>query len=190
MATFTLKAWVNRSITLALAGQDLLTSPMLDPEEIAEAHAHHVMREVAEEFAADPLLAPYVTETVTVALTNGTGTLPTRVLEQFLTTAVVSDSADATVAEKMRFLAWDDFVRAPIDTNRGYFSVKGTSFYLVRPGAAYTPGSGMTGNIDITTQAAIDWPANESATIAATLKFELALVERLALRLAPVRKAA
>jgi hypothetical protein len=138
------------------------------------------MREVAEEFAADESLRPYVTETVTIALTNGVGTIPTRVLENFLPQATVSDPALATVVSKMVFLPWEDFTRAAADSDRGYFSVKGTSFYLVRPGSAYAAGSGMTGNMDVAVAAAVDMPASESATITCPLKFELALVQRLA----------
>ncbi|HWT01202.1 MAG TPA: hypothetical protein VN256_13215 [Pyrinomonadaceae bacterium] len=186
---FTLKQWINRASDLALSGEDLNVSAVLDPEQIAESWAHHVMREVAEEFAADPMLAPYVTETVTIALTNGAGTLPSRVLEGFISDdRVVLSTSDATVAEKMRFLPWDDFIRAPADTNRGYFSVKGTSFYYVAPGSAYTPGSGVTGNVDLTTFAAVDMPASESATITCPLRLELALVERLATKIRVPRR--
>lgn len=187
---FTLRQWVTRSATLALSGEDMLSTPILDPEDIAETYAHQVMFEVSEEIASDPNMRSLITEAITIALTNGVGTLPSRVLTKFLSEAVLSDPADATVVEKMVFLPWEDFIRAPIDTNRGYFSVRGTSIYLVRPGSAYTPGAGMTGNISLSVPAAFDMPTLETDTIVVPLRVELALVDRLAERLRPPRKAA
>lgn len=186
---FHLKQWVNRSIALALSGEDMTSTPILDPEDIAETWAHHCMYEVTETFASDETTRRLVTETITIALTNGVGALPSRVLTQFLPEAVVSDPADATVVRRMTWLPWEDFIRAPIDANRGYFSTKGSSFYLVRPGAAYTPGVGMTGNVDVTVAAGFDMPANETAAITVPLRVEVALVQALAEKLRPRRAA-
>lgn len=179
---FNLRQWVTRSIALALAGEDMLTTSVLDPEDIAETYAHHVMYEVCEEFAADPNLSSLVTESLTVALTNGIGTLPEKALVRFLSKAVVSDPADATLARKMRYLPWEAFIRQNTsNANRGYFSVNALNqFALIRPSAAYTPGTGMTGNITLTIPTAPDMPANETATITVTRQVEEALVRRLA----------
>lgn len=190
---FTLKQWTTRALAIALVGED--ESAYQSAEDSAEALAHHVMYEVAEELASDPATAPLVEETVTVALTNGVGALPAKVLTRHLRRATVFDSADATLSRKVRYLPWRKFVR-PLTSRYGSFSVKaGTAFYLVRPGSTYTPGSGMTGNVEITTACAPDMPATESATISVPLKVEEMLVERLAARLkipapVPQRRAA
>jgi len=185
---FSLKQWTTRSIALALAGEDMNTTPVLDPEDIAEAYAHHCMFEVAELFAADPATRHLVTETITIALTNGAGTIPSRVLPAYVPFATVTDPADPAMGRKMRWVPWEDFIRTVADANRGYFSSKGTTLYLTRPSAAYVEGAGMTGNISLTTAAAVDMPATESATIAVPLRIELALVEALAAKLRVPRR--
>lgn len=187
---FSLRQWIERSATLALAGEDMLTVPTLDPEETAETWAHHVMFEVSEGLASDSATHPLVETTVTVALTNGVGTLPSKVLINYLPKATVTRAGDATMARKLRYLPWHEFVR-PLSTRFGSFSVRdGSEFNLVLPGATYTPGSGYTGNVSLITACAYDMPATESATISVPLKVEELLVRALAEKLVAKRRAA
>lgn len=179
---FTLKQWMVRSTVIALQGEPE-NSVLADIDDTAEALAHEVMVEVCEEAGRDPNLAPLVTETVTIALTTGTGTIPTKMLVEFLPIATVNDPADATLSRKMRFLPWKDFIRPSIST-LGYFSARNiTSFSMTRPGTAYNPASGMTGNIEVIIPCAPDMPAAESTTITVARKIEELLVKRLAERL-------
>ncbi len=180
---FTLRQWLTRAIAVASAGEDDTANPLLNVEDSAEALAHHVAFEVAEQFASDPRTLPLVEETVTISLTNGVGTLPSKVLVNALPRATVTRSADATMAKKMRYLPWRDFVRS-LSSRFGSFSVRnGTQFNLVLPGATYTPGTGLTGDVSLTAACAPEMPATDSATIAVHLKVEEALVRRLAERL-------
>lgn len=183
---FTLSQWINRAIAIAQAGEDQNTSITLNVDDTAEALCSNVMFEVAEAFASDPLLALYVTESVTLALVNGTIALPSRVLTKFMPDASVADPADAAMAEKMRWASWAEFIR-PLDNTLGYFAVVGQNFFMTRPTVSYSPGTGMTGNVSLTIPCTYDMPASETATITVPLKVEEQLVLKLAERLKPQR---
>lgn len=178
---FTLSQWVARSITIALQGGETEESVYQEAIDIAEAMAHAVMVEVCEDAARGEALL--VTETVTIALANGTGVLPTKVLSEFLPTATVEDPSDATMANKMRYLPWRDFARPSISTY-GYFTMRNqTEFDMTRPGTGYVPGAGYTGNISLTIPCVTDMPGSQTATITVNRKIEQLLVARLAERM-------
>lgn len=119
---------------------------------VAELLVPRVLTWVGQRAAANPARRALVTDTHTILLTNGVGVMPANALVEFMELAAVSDPLDATMARKMRWIPdWREFVR-PLDLTLGYFTASnsGNDFVMTRPGAVYTPGSGYTGNIDLT----------------------------------------
>lgn len=118
---------------------------------VAELLVPRVLTWVAQRAAADPARRSLVTTKFAVALVNGVGPVPADALTEYMKFAAVNDPADPTMARKMRWIAhWDQFIR-PLDSTLGYFTVtdNGTDFVMTRPGVAYAPGAGMTGNIEL-----------------------------------------
>lgn len=179
--SLTLQSLVDRAVNIALAGRDI-TALSLNVEDIAEDLAPTVFYGIARRAASDPRRKGLVENTLTVALTNGVGTLTAVPLIEFMDDSTVSDPADATMSKKMRYIRqWRDFIR-PLDSTLGYFIVKnGTEFNMTRPGSAYTPGSGMTGNVSLTAPCVPQIPtlATDTIVIAPGLEEEavLALAE-------------
>ncbi len=120
----------------------------------------------------------------TVALTNGVGTLPATVLVECVKYAALADPLVTTTAKKMRFIEnWNEFIR-PLDSTLGYFTVAQSSYantlYVTLPGSAYTPGSGYTGNVTLTTPTTPTLPATASTAITANNELQYEFLKSLA----------
>lgn len=122
---------------------------------VAQLLVPRVATWVAQRAARDQARRALVMTKFTIALVNGTGPMPADALAEYMVHGAVSDPADATLAKKMRWVPeWSEFIR-PLDLSLGYYTVtdNGSDFVMTRPGVAYTPGVGMTGNIDLTVPA-------------------------------------
>lgn len=122
---------------------------------VAQLLVPRVATWVAQRAAAAPTRRALVTRTFVLPLVIGTAALPADVLAEYMAHASVADPADPTMAKKMRWIPdWREFSR-PLDQSLGYFTVtnNGASFYMTRPGQAFDPVAGMTGNVNLTTSA-------------------------------------
>lgn len=117
-----------------------------------------VLYRVTDKFGADEASRHVVTQTQLLTLNNGTVTLPSNVMVKYLQFAAVEDGAsppDLTFAKKMRWArSWQEFTR-PLDNSLGYFIARGVSgnaaLFLVEPGGTYSPISGASRDILLTT---------------------------------------
>lgn len=142
--------FIQRAIAVATRDLD---SPVARAamEVSAEPLIPRVLTEATRRLGADPNRRNGVLATSVVGLVNGSGPFPANALVEFMGFAAVADPADPAMAKKMRWIPdWREFIR-PLDLTLGYFSVLGPTLFLTRPGTAYAPGAGMTGNIDLTT---------------------------------------
>lgn len=147
-----------------------------DASSLAEAIVPRVIYHLYEAMAADQAKRVGVLEAHTIALTNGSGTIPARVLYKCLPDSAMADPADATVAKKMRYVHdFREFIR-PLDNTLGYYVAIGGTLLLTRPAASYTPGSGMTGNMTLTTPSIPDmsaWTATGTITLPGEIEVEI-----------------
>lgn len=128
-----------------------------DIEVRAEALASTAMRSLAMGVAADPEKRHTLIRNVTIALTNGVGTIPDTVLLDYLCSATLSNPSDVT--EDYAYVPyWDDY-RETSDRRLGYFTNRGSALDVTQPSVAYTAGSGLTGNVDLSTPTAPVPPA-------------------------------
>lgn len=138
--------------------------------------------------ALDPHRRQMTMVSSTIALTNGVGALPTTVLVQCMKYAALADPATATTAKKMRFVQnWNEFIR-PLDSTLGYFTVIESTYantlYVTLPGSSYTPGSGYTGNVTLTTPTTPTLPAAAGTTITANNELQYEFLKTLAAAIA------
>lgn len=131
---------------------------------IAESLAPLVIYEVSRRYAADPKRRPLTLATHTLSVTDGVATLPPQVLTEYLEFGVLADSGDATFTKRWRYVSWLDFTR-PMEDALGYFSVNtetgggvDTFIHITEPDTTYTPGSGFTGSLTLTTPTAVTVP--------------------------------
>lgn len=167
----TLQEFVHRAV--GIANQDRPTSVAAVSAELAsEAMVSSVFYRAAKQIWKDRNRRALVMDHSIIVLTAGTGTVPTNLLMESLAEAVVSDPADATMAAKMRNVRnWAEFIR-PLDPVLGYFIVIGTNdFHMTRPGTAYNPSSGMTGNVTLTAALVPPVPAAPGNAIVAPNEF-------------------
>jgi len=152
----------------------------LNKDVIAETLIPRVIYFTIDSAASDPTRRGLVMVTSTVGLVNGNAALPTTALVHHLQFASVADPLDSTVAKKMRFAnSWPEFIR-PLDSTLGYFlavqSSGANQFYYTQPGTAYSPSSGYTGNITLTTPQIPTLPATASTAITVNGEIEQDLV--------------
>lgn len=124
----------------------------------AELLVPHILTWVGQRAAADPMRRALVMETHTLTLVNGEAPLPANVLVKYMDSAAVVDPADPDLARQLRWIPdWREFIR-PLEDSLGYFTVVDglfltkpvRMFHLTLPGQVYTPGVGMSGNIELT----------------------------------------
>lgn len=166
--SFTLQSLVDSAVFLA-------GDQGVNKDVVADILVPRVIYYVYEKAAEDEHKRQLILANSTLALTSGSVALPATVLVRCMKYAAVADPADATVAQKMRWVRWDGFIRA-LDIAFGYFTVLGTTFYMTRPGTAYTPGSGMTGNVTLTTPQVPDmsaWAAGTTISVPGEIEDEL-----------------
>lgn len=119
-----------------------------DVEVRAEALASTAMIALATKVAGDNDQRHILIRPITVALTNGTGTIPDTVLLDYLCTSTVTNPAD--LLEDYAFVPYFDDYRETSDRRLGYFHNQGTTLYLTQPVVPFSSSTGLTGNITLT----------------------------------------
>lgn len=120
-----------------------------DVEMLAEVLAPNALQQIAQKVASDPHLRHVLIRPVTIALTNGVGVIPDVVMIEHLGDSNLTNPSnyDEIYSHTPN---WFDYINT-WDRRLGYYTARGTALDVIQPGAAYTPGSGLSGNIDLTT---------------------------------------
>lgn len=150
--------WVERVRLEAQRGSEQAELSQLDTQPIIEAIQPSVFQTVGENCAADPRKRSLMRKTLTVSMTNGSGTIPAQALTKYMEDATFLDPADLS-----KNYSWvrefQDFI-GPLDDRLGYFNVQGESVLLVRePGEPYEPGVGSSDPFQLTIPCAPVRPA-------------------------------
>lgn len=165
----TLRELIERAVDIANANRET-SAAMVGSEAAAEPMLRAVFYYVSRRKAADKDHRPVTYHSHTIVMTNGEGTLPATVLSEFLKFGTVIHPTDPTMACKMRYVSWAEFVR-PLDSTLGYFTIfqsgADTKFRITLPGAAYAPGAGYSGNIELRTPSTVPIPAAPGDAIVA-----------------------
>ena len=149
-----LQTLVDFALQQALAGQNQLTSALLDADMTMETLLQNVFQDVSLKLANDEEGRSLLRRTHTLALTNGVGVLPDEVLTQCKYGASISDPADTTVAQSQSLVPyWQDFVqpRTGIQAQLAWWTIKGDDdFHYLESGETYDPATGFTGDLELT----------------------------------------
>lgn len=135
-----------------------------DIEIRAEALASTAMIALAMKIAGDNEQRHTLIRPITIALTNGSGTIPDTVLLDYLCSSSLTNPADLT--EDYAFVPYFDDYRETADRRLGYFHNQGTTLYLTRPVVAFSASTGLTGNITLTVSTSPVPPAAATDPIA------------------------
>lgn len=174
---FTLQAFIDEAIFLAGAQG-------INKDVVAETLVPRVVYWVVEQAAQDENRRQLTMVSSTVALTNGVGAVPATALISCIKYAALADPLVTTTAKKMRYIRdWNEFIR-PLDSTLGYFTVVQSSYAnslnVTMPGSSYTPGSGYTGNVTLTTPTIPAIPAAAGSTLTVNQELEQEFVKTLA----------
>lgn len=115
----------------------------------AEALIISAFRSLADRVASDPNQRHTLIRPITISLTNGVGTVPDTVLLEYLCSATLTNPAD--LAEDYAYVPYMDDYRETSDRRLGYFHNQGSTLYVTQPAVLFAAGSGLTGNVDLTT---------------------------------------
>ena len=109
----------DRILLQAQRGGEKAELANLNTQSVIEAIMPAVFQAVAEHAAGDPDKRPLLRRTKTIAMTNGTGTIPNDVLTRCFSDATLLDPEDLT-----KLYSWVpdyfDFI-GPLDSRLGYF---------------------------------------------------------------------
>lgn len=164
----TYQQYISLACQQALAGQNPLTSNILDIELTAETLVPTVFKEVAMRYAADPDKRSLLRRTHTLAVTTGVASLPATVLTQGKAGATISDPADDTVAQNQTMIwYWNDFVapRSGLLSQIPQWLIQDDNFYYLEANATYDPAAGFTGDIELTISSVPVIPATAATTL-------------------------
>lgn len=135
------------------------------PEDLelrAEALAINALQVIAQR-VANSERRDLLRRTVTVALTNGVGTVPDTVLVEYICNADLHNPSD--LSELYTHIKhWNDFI-TDTETRLGKFNVKASTLTVIQPNALYDPSSGLTGNVSLTASTVPQIPANATDLI-------------------------
>jgi len=138
-------------------------SDIEDLELKAESLARVALHQLSARIASNPEARALLTRTITIALTNGIGVLPSTVLLDYITNSSLTNPADLTNTYAY-IRNWENFIRDP-ETRYGRYNIKQNTLTVIQPAAAYVVGSGLTGNVDLTTAAQLVIPTNPTDPI-------------------------
>lgn len=148
----------------------------------AELLVPRVLVWVAQRAAAHPQRRVLVMTTFPISLIDGEAELPPEVLVEYMDHSSVADTIDPDFARKMRWQpSWAEFIR-PLEPTLGSYTVKEGTFVLVPPGQSYTPGSGIAGDVELTTPAMPSISAGVITTTSPEIEQEIILALTAALR--------
>lgn len=175
----TLQSLVDQAVAIGHVMQEL------DPELQVEALAQRTIDEVIDEMGAEgPESRALTLATVSLSLVNGNAAFPVQARIHLLRHASVSDPLDATLAKKMKWVElWSDIIRPLPSTGIGYFIARGTTFFMSKPGTAFSTTSGYTGTINVDMPCSPQVPALHTDPITIAPEVEKRVVLRLADRL-------
>lgn len=158
-----LQTLIDLALQQALAGGDQLRSALLDADMTMESLVGQVFQSVALKYAAgDSDSQSLLRATHTVALVNGVGALPDEALTSCIWGSTVDVDGEPLIGPAMSYAPWASFTQ-PTDILLGYYSIRGNDeFYWVDPNETYTPGSGRTGDVEVTIASAPSVPASAS----------------------------
>lgn len=142
----TYQQFLDLAIEQALAGAPEQAEG--DIEIRAEALASTAMIALAMKVAGDNDQRHTLIRPVTIALTNGSGTIPDTVLLDYLCSSVLTNPADLT--EDYAFIPYFDDYRETAERRLGYFHNQGTTLYITQPTVVFSASTGLTGNITLT----------------------------------------
>ena len=116
-----------------MAGLDPHTSPVVDNGVVAEDLFYSALRRAVAESAKNPSDAQAMRRDHTVTITNGVGTMPDAVLDDFLSSSSIYSTTDTTIAENSSYCPrYVDYLR-PVHSQLGYYAVQGSSLLYREP---------------------------------------------------------
>jgi hypothetical protein len=171
-----LQEFIDRAVVQAKIGLDPLTQPTR-----VEMAANSLLPQVFRDAARD--LGSHTLSKVTKALAfeDGQATLTDDVLTGLTWDATLYDPADPTKLYAYT-PAWDDFVNA-YDTRLGYFTVDGTTIYVIEPGEVYEDGAGLTETLKLVVATVPAVPTGADTAISASGEFIAAALDLMVERL-------
>lgn len=158
----------TRILYEAQRGGEAAEQSNLNSRTVIESIMPSVLQEVALKYAADPEKQSLLRRTHTVTLAVGVGTLPDEVLTGCVWGSTVWVPSDVEVGPLMSFTPWVSFIEQSDDGFGlvGKYSIRGDNeLYWVDPGEVYTPGSGRTGNVEVTIASVPVIPANPDTEV-------------------------
>lgn len=166
--SLTYRAFIDLAIEQALAGAPEQAEG--DVEIRAEALAAKAMHTLATQVASDPNQRHILIRPLTIALVNGSGTIPDTVLMEYFCSSTLTNPADLT--EDYAFVPYFDDYRETVDRRLGYFHNQGTTLYVTQPVVAFSASTGLSGNITLTAST-VPVPPAAATTAIANLPAEL-----------------
>lgn len=160
MASYTLQSLIDGAIFIS--GVD-----GVNRDAVAESLIPIAFQNVTLAAAKDPEKRSAVMQTHTVALTNGTGTIPDEVMTSQKFDATVVDPNDDTIGPLMSLiLEWKDFIDPTNDVRLGYWIIRQSrEIQWINPNEQYVSGSGKTGSIELTIVTTPTQPATAATEI-------------------------
>lgn len=181
----TLQELVDRALSMASAGMEPSSVPTLHAEMIAEDMLPAVFGEVGQRLAANERTRHLLRRTKTLAVVNGAVQLSADTLSAYITDSVLTDADDET--KDYSYLDPVHFVREPLDSRLGHYSVVGESgLRVLEPGEAYAPLAGPTASYLLTIPCVPEVPATAASPVVASEEVIDELVTALATALRPI----
>ncbi len=169
---FSQKSIGDRAIRVAtMAGLDPHTSPVVDNGVVAEDLFYDALRRAVAESAKNPSDAQAMKRDHTITITNGVGTMPDTVLDDFLSSSSIYSTTDSNIAENSTYCPrYVDYLR-PVHSQLGYYAVQGSSLLYREPAG---DAGAWDGDLHLVT---VSTPAIP-ATIADAMTISTELAER------------
>lgn len=165
---FSYQRIINEAYRIAnMAGGDANSSPVVDNKVVLEDLFYSALRQAIVEGSDKPAEIGDLKHDHTIAITNGAGTIPDNVLDEFLdSSSIYSD--DGTLNGLMSFHPrYFDYIRAG-HSQLGYYTVRDAQLLLKSPGGAM---SSYNGNVHLVTTT---MPTVADATTALSISTETA----------------
>ena len=153
----------------------------LNTRSIIESIMASVLQDIALSYArGDSDKQSLLRVTHTVALTDGVGALPDEVLTSCVWGSSVEVEGEPDVGPLMSYTPWISFINSG-DDRLGCYSIRGNyEFYWVDPGDVYTPGSGRTGDVEVTIASVPAIPADPTDPTGWPAEIESDVIDRAA----------
>jgi len=188
----TYKEFLNLAQQEAIAGQNSITSPILDIGFTAEVLVPEVWQAVVMSYAADPQKASLLSRDHTITLTNGVGDLPEEVLTLCKFNSTAYDPDDDVVGPTVSLVrTWNDFTSpSSLDRLTTRYTLKDQQIFWVEQGESYSSTDGKDGDVVLNIPSVPEIPATEDTEIDAASEFLSDAITSLAQRLRGVMEKA